>query len=252
MLNVFDSITVYNCRYPYSQYSISEDGMHLYSNRSSKWMTYHINNAGYYATRITEDTGKIITTAIHKIVCHTFKNKNTDNDIVLHIDNNKLNIHKDNLRYGSKQENIEQEQAKTFYFNNNGMTLEVYNLTKFCSENGLSISRMYALLNGRIESYKGYTCAVKHSIDDTKGKPKLSTELVILLRYIKHKFNISYLELSTNLFEKQIAHTTICNAVKGNSWQTVPLTPTLEETELATLECLENGLLSKGGSKIWL
>ena len=215
-------------------------------------MTYHINKAGYYTARITKDTGKITTTAIHTIVCHTFKNKNTDNDIVLHIDNNKLNIHKDNLRYGSRQENVEQEQAKTFYFINNGRSLEVYNLTKFCRENELNISRMYALLNGRIASYKGYTCNIEHSIDDTKGKSKLSIELVILLRYIKHKFNISYSELSTNLFNKRIANTTICNAVKGKSWKEVPLSPTLEEAELAALECLETGLLSNGDLKICL
>ena len=251
MLNIFDNITVYNCGYPYSQYCISEDGMHLYSNRSSKWMTYHINGAGYYATRITEDTGKIITTAIHKIVCHTFKNKNADTDIVLHIDNNKLNIHRDNLRYGSRQENIEQEQAKLFYLCKDDITLEIYNLTKFCSENSLDIARMYSLLHGRIESYNGYTCSIKHKIDSTKGKPKLTIELVILLRYIKHKFNISYSELSTNLFDKQISFTTICKAVKGNSWKTVPFTSTTEEVELAALECLEQGLLNKWVSKIW-
>ena len=93
------------------------------------------------------------------------------------------------------------------------MTLEVYNLTKFCSENSLDISRMYALLHGRIASYKGYTCAIEHSIDSTRGKPKLTIELVILLRYIKHKSNISYSELSTNLFDKQISFTTIWSAV---------------------------------------
>lgn len=42
------------------------------------------------------------------------------------------------------------------------------------------------------------------------------------------------------------------NITVYNSWKTVPLAPTLEETELAALECLENDFLSKGGSKIWL
>lgn len=251
LIKVINNIQVYNCGYPYSKYFISENGMYLYSMRSNRWMTYHINSNGYYSTRITDDSGKVATTAIHKIMCNTFHTKILDSDIILHIDNNKLNIHKNNLRYGSTQENIEQEHAKLFYLCKDDRTLEIYNLTKFCSENSLDISRMYSLLHGRIESYKGYTCNIKHKIDSTKGKPKLTIELVILLRYIKHKFNISYSELSTNLFDKQISFTTICNAVRGNSWKTVPFTSTTEEVELAALECLEQGLLNKGVSKIW-
>lgn len=251
LIKIINNIQVYNCGYPYSKYFISENGMHLYSMRSNRWMTYYINNHGYYNTRITDDYGKVATTAIHKIMCNTFHTKILDSDIILHIDNNKLNIHKNNLRYGSIQENIEQEHAKLFYLCKDDITLEIYNLTKFCSENSLDIARMYSLLHGRIESYNGYTCNIKHKIDSTKGKPKLTIELVILLRYIKHKFNISYSELSTNLFDKQISFTTICNAVKGNSWKTVPFTSTTEEVELAALECLEQGLLNKGVSKIW-
>lgn len=240
-----NGIRVFNCPIPYTNYWISMCGMYLYSDVSHRFMTYHINDNGYYQARISYINGKSQTIAIHRLIASTFHTKVHQEDVVLHIDGSKLNIHKDNLMYGSTQRNREQESAKTYNLEYNGEPVIIYNMSKFCRDNNLSISMIYSLLNGiRKTPYRGYTCNKHHFIDSNKGKPKLNTDIVSLLRHFKNKFHISYKDLSNIIFDGSTSFTTICNAVNGRTWKTTPLVLPLDDIETITLELLESGMVT--------
>ena len=87
-------------------------------------------------------------------------------------DGNKYHLDKDIKVSGNKtyspetclfvlaQENIEKAHAKKYKFKNkDGEVFEIYNLNKFCKENGLTSSGMYAVNSGKYKEHKGWRLA---------------------------------------------------------------------------------------------
>jgi hypothetical protein len=87
-------------------------------------------------------------------------------------DGNRYDLDKDYLVKGNKiysahtccflspQQNVETSRAKHYKFTSpNGESIDVFNLSKFCRENGLNQGRMCNVANGKRNHHKGWTKA---------------------------------------------------------------------------------------------
>lgn len=72
------------------------------------------------------------------------------------------NYEPSNVYLGTNQQNIEEAKAKHYSFiSPEGEVVEVYNLRKFCKENGLSASNMCWLAKGKHKSCKGWKANIQ-------------------------------------------------------------------------------------------
>lgn len=73
----------------------------------------HILNKknGYIYVNITTKNNKQVSKRLHVLMASTFLTKENDNDIVMHLDNDKTNNNLNNLKWGSISENTKQAYA---------------------------------------------------------------------------------------------------------------------------------------------
>ncbi len=90
----------------FSNYEITNHG-NIYSNITQKYMSPSINDTGYMSINIEDRiTKKRHHVQIHQLVAYVFINRNPpEGHIVNHLDENKLNNHKDNLEWMSIGDN---------------------------------------------------------------------------------------------------------------------------------------------------
>ena len=122
----------------YTQYTISEDGQVW---KNGKLKKQAVTSNGYHTTWITEArTHK----KIHRLVAETYI-PNPDNlPQVNHIDRDKSNNHVSNLEWCDNQHNCEHALAKIHKLKTpSGETIEVYNLGKWCRDNGVDRGDLY-------------------------------------------------------------------------------------------------------------
>lgn len=84
-------------------YCINEYGDVL-NKKTNKIMKYYINNKGYKCIDLTNKEGKH-KFLVHRLVAFHFVENPYSYPIVLHLDNNKLNTHYTNLKWGTYSEN---------------------------------------------------------------------------------------------------------------------------------------------------
>lgn len=86
-----------------SYFKVSESGR-VYSKRTNKELKLTINKKGYkqFCTRFDGRKGKSKVFKVHMIVCEAFNGQrpNAEQIYALHWDDNKLNNHYTNLRWG--------------------------------------------------------------------------------------------------------------------------------------------------------
>lgn len=113
--NKFKQLGIINNQ-DYSDYSINEDGE--VKNKHNKLLKAHIND-GYKHIRLVSKTKEIKNFRIHRLVAYTYLNKPdnfTDNLVVNHIDENRLNNNYKNLEWCSTADNTKK------YFENKNKT----------------------------------------------------------------------------------------------------------------------------------
>lgn len=94
----------------YEEYfKVSEFGR-IYSKRTNKELKLTVGKTGYkqFSTRFGGRKGKAKLFKVHILVCEAFNGQrpNQQQIYALHWDDNKLNNHYTNLRWGSKSENV--------------------------------------------------------------------------------------------------------------------------------------------------
>ena len=87
----------------YENYEISDHG-NVKNIKTNKMLKPRVNSNGYYIINLSKD-GIISTLKIHRLVAQAFLTNHDDKLCVDHIDRDKLNNHKSNLRYATNSEN---------------------------------------------------------------------------------------------------------------------------------------------------
>jgi hypothetical protein len=129
------------------RYSISEYG-DVYNKELNLMMKPYISNKGYKVVDLSKN-GKKYKFLIHRLVAIHFVPNPENYPIVLHKDNNKLNIHYSNLKWGTYSENNAQAIAdglnkvprpdnRRWYkvYDDNGNSISCYGINKIIEENG--------------------------------------------------------------------------------------------------------------------
>ena len=93
---------------------------------------------------------------IHRLIYSAFKG--SIRHTINHIDSDKLNNTIDNLEDITNQKNCELGRSKMYVVSyKGGSKLDIFNLTAFCREKGLTRANLYATRSGRQSQHKGWT-----------------------------------------------------------------------------------------------
>jgi hypothetical protein len=105
--------------------------------------------------------GKYGRKRLHRIIAKTFIENPNNLPEVNHIDKDKTNNHINNLEWCDRQKNAEHSLSKTYIVENinTGEQRIIFNLSKFCRENSLSVGTLADTENpkkGRNKQHKGW------------------------------------------------------------------------------------------------
>jgi len=115
------------------------------------------NRKGYLYINLWKEN-KGVKKRIHRLVALAFIDNPDNLPQVNHIDEIRINNSIDNLEWCTGQYNVEYSISKYYTFlDPNGEEISIYNLNKFCRENGLQVSNMCAVFSGKRKRCKGYT-----------------------------------------------------------------------------------------------
>lgn len=130
-------------------YIVTEDGQ-VYSERLGRFLKQNPNTKGYPSVNLDRKT-----TVVHRMVAKKFIPNPLNLPQVNHKDRNKKNNHFTNLEWCTNQENCEHALGKTYKLKNRhtGEIIEVFNLNKWCKENGLHSSSMNRMISGERKYY---------------------------------------------------------------------------------------------------
>ena len=107
--------------------------------------------------------GKRTVSKVHILVAETFLPNPNNLTEVNHKDEDKTNPHLDNLEWCTSQYNIEYSMAKNFLLlSPEDKVVPVFNLRKFCREQGLDQGHMSGVTSGRYKSCKKWRSYVRH------------------------------------------------------------------------------------------
>lgn len=101
------------------------------------------NHRGYLMVGVKSEEGVTKNYTVHRLVYTAWIGAIPDGMTVDHIDGDKLNNHHSNLQLLTAIENHEKSVARFWKFiSPSGDVVDIYNLSKFCKEEGLSRAAM--------------------------------------------------------------------------------------------------------------
>jgi hypothetical protein len=156
----------------YPEYSITTDGR-VFShkkpggNGKGKVLDYSYkrelkpqkDKKGYLKIILEQNTNRMKSTSVHRLVAETYIPNPNNYDTVNHINQDKIDNRVENLEWMSNANNVEYSQAKTRLIETPiGEIIEVFNLTKWCREvlNHPSSGTMLRTLRNPGTTCKGY------------------------------------------------------------------------------------------------
>lgn len=114
---------------------------------------------GYFKFAFTLEDNKTVNKFVHRLVYETFVGPIPPGLTIDHIDNDKTNNHYKNLQLMEAVDNVIKGNAKHWIaMSPTGEIVHIYNLRKFCRENGLHRAHMYDVLKGKpkYNAHKGW------------------------------------------------------------------------------------------------
>lgn len=115
-----------------------------------------LNSRGYKRVGLS-DKGDRKNHTIHRLVATAFIHNKENYPVVHHKDENILNNRVDNLEWCTQQYNVEYSNAKHWeVLTPDGFLIEVFNMNKFCRENGLNAGTMNNVARGKRTHHHGY------------------------------------------------------------------------------------------------
>jgi len=109
-IGIVDNIEMWRLIDRYHNYEVSSHGR-VRNNVSGKMLKLCESSNGYFVVNLYKD-GKALTHNVHKLVAEAFIDNPNDKQCVDHIDRNKKNNYKSNLRFCSSQENSRNKTKK--------------------------------------------------------------------------------------------------------------------------------------------
>lgn len=138
-----------------SAYYITENG-EVWNDKLKRMMATHDNGRGYLKVGLSID-GKRSRILVHRLVAEAFIPNPLNLPEIDHDDEDKTNNNVSNLKWITSQGNKEKALAKTYYIEvvATGEIIKVYNLLKWCRDNGISCGSLHRTRNGQ-DQHKGF------------------------------------------------------------------------------------------------
>lgn len=116
-----------------------------------------VTDRGYHYVSLCKGSTKHRGMRVHRIVAAAFLDNPDGLDQVNHKNRNKSDNHYSNLEWCNAQQNCEHAHAKAYRaISPDGKTVEFFNMSKFCRENGVSIGGMHGVISGKNSMCKGW------------------------------------------------------------------------------------------------
>lgn len=145
----------------FPNYSVCEDGR-IRNDRRKRLLAGSLDTDGYNQVGLSK-YGKVYMKTRHRLVAIAFVPNPNNLPEVNHIDEIKINCHKDNLEWCTPGHNKRHSVSiHCILIDPNGVEHKVHGIAKFCRENNLPRSSIQRLVNNQYKSmqYKGWT--LKH------------------------------------------------------------------------------------------
>lgn len=136
-------------------YSVTQDG-EVFSHITNRYLSHVYVGKNYHAVSLSKN-GKVKTFTIHRLVAEAFVPNPENYETVNHKDRNKDNNHYSNLEWCTNAFNKEHGSAKTVeLISPSKEVVKVFNISKFCRDNGLSDGNINQVLSGKRKQHKGW------------------------------------------------------------------------------------------------
>ena len=140
----------------YPSYMISNHGR-IKNCMRNKILKQHKTDRGYLQVYLSFK-GESKGFKVHRLVAIAFIPNTNNLPEVNHIDKDKTSNYVSNLEWMTTQQNCEYSFSKSYSLNSpQGRVVKVFNLSKFCRDNGLTQGNMANVVNGRLHQHKGWT-----------------------------------------------------------------------------------------------
>lgn len=155
-----------------------------------------IDKDGYEYVRLY-DGRKYHTKRVSRLVAEAFIPRCSESLVVNHIDKDRRNNNVSNLEWVTQQKNVEHSIAKKHtLISPNGDVVDIFNLAKFCRENGLSQGAMNQLSLGNTAKNHGWR-SIKKIVKSWKFiSPDLDVHTTESLKDFCEKMNLNPCQMS--------------------------------------------------------
>lgn len=138
-------------------YKVDDEG-NIHKRQGEGFLKQRLNVDGYKMVVIRPSRTKFKEYKVHRVIWEAFNGPIPEDLEVDHKNDDRKDNRLTNLQLLSHAANVEKAWAKNWkVVNPVGEVIEVFNLSKFCRENGLDQGTMMKVMSGKRNQHKGYS-----------------------------------------------------------------------------------------------